>query len=75
MIKEFFAKLVANFQPRMNLGEKRFLEDQKAHKEASDYNKTIAMEQERERLREKMKERQVPTEEEITGPSEPPEER
>ena len=68
-MKKFFAKLITNFQPRMNLKERRFLEDKEAHEAASDYNKSIAMQHERERLRENMEKRKEPSDEEILGPS------
>ncbi|MDP3793096.1 MAG: hypothetical protein Q8Q89_05230 [bacterium] len=69
MIKKFIVKLVTNFQPRMNLGEKRFLEDKDAHEAASDYNKSIAMQHERERLKEQAQKREIPADEVILGPS------
>lgn len=69
MIRKFIARLITNFQPRMNLSEKRFQEDKEAHREASDYNKSIAMEHEKERLRNEMKKREAPSDESILGPS------
>ena len=68
-MKKFFAKLVTNFQPRMNLGRKRFNEEREASEEASNYNKSIAMEHERERLRDEMQKREEPSDEVILGPS------
>lgn len=69
MIKKFIARLVTNFQPRMNLGEKRFNEERDATREASNYNKEIAAQREQERLRDHMKKRKEPSEAEILGPS------
>ena len=69
MIKKFIAKLTANFQPRMNLGRKRFNEEKEAFEEASNYNKQIGITQRRERLRDEMKKRKEPADEVILGPS------
>jgi len=69
MIRKFFAKLVTNFQSRINLGEKRFNEERKAIEESSSYNKQIAMRRERERLRDQMKKREEPSETVLLGPS------
>ena len=69
MVRKLVAKLVANFQPRMNLGEKRFLEDREAHEEASNYNKSLNAQHERDRLRTQTEKREAPSKEEILGPS------
>ena len=69
MIKKFIAKLVTNFQPRMDLSEKRFLENREAHEAASNHNKSIAMQHERERLKEQTHKREIPADEVILGPS------
>lgn len=69
MLKKLIARLVTNFQPRMNLGRKRFNEEREASEEASNYHKSIAMEHEHERLRDEMREREKPSDEAILGPS------
>jgi len=46
--KQIGTRLVVNFQPRMNLGRKRFNEEREASEEASNYNKQIGMEHRRE---------------------------
>ena len=69
MFKKVIAMLVTNFQPRMNLGKKRFNEEREASEEASGYNKSIATEHEKERLRNEMKKREEPADEVILGPS------
>ncbi len=69
MTKKFMAQLITNFQPRMNLGRKRFNEEREVSEEASNYNKQIAMEHERERLKDQMEKRKEPSEAKILGPS------
>lgn len=70
MFKKIIARLVTNFQPRMNLGEKRFNEE-------ANRSNVLESELARERHEQTMNsrdkkyvsERTAPNEVEITGPS------
>ncbi len=67
-MKKFFAKLVTNFQPRMNLRKQRSLEGNAVAKEESDHSKFVAREREHG-LRDEMKKREEPSDAVILGPS------
>ncbi|KKT80993.1 MAG: hypothetical protein A3B99_02505 [Candidatus Yanofskybacteria bacterium RIFCSPHIGHO2_02_FULL_44_12b] len=71
MIKKLIVRLVTNFQPRMNLGEKRFHEksamESLTEKERYDATMERRVEQRGSKF---VSERTTPTEGEIRGPSE-----
>ena len=68
MIKKIFAKLVTNFQPRMNLAERRHHEENAVHADLDRERREEVLRRRRER--QVAGERDVPSEGEIVGPSE-----
>ena len=66
MIKKFIARLVTNFQPRMNLGQKRFQEEANRENQLSKERHKQMM---GDRERKYVSERTTPIDEEILGPS------
>lgn len=65
-MKKFLIKLVANFQPRMNLGRKRFNEEANMESQLSDERREQIMEN---RDKKYVSERTTPLDSEILGPS------
>ena len=68
MLKKIIARLVTNFQPRMNLSKKRAMEGNAVDKEGLDHGKYVAREHEQD-LRDEMKKREEPSDAVILGPS------
>lgn len=67
MLKKFFATLVGFRE--VSEGQKPFHQQEQIERELAEERRHVAMENERERLKDEMKKRQAPSEEEILGPS------
>jgi len=71
-MRKLIAKLITNFQPRMTLGRKRFLEQATIESRTEQERQEAARERRRERGELGfVSERETPTEDELRGPSEP----
>lgn len=62
MIKKFFAELVVNFQPRMNLGKKRFNEESATKSRLNEKRERVEEAEVAEKRKRKWVEPPLPTE-------------